>query len=242
MKTMNKQCKRTTWWKRGINIFHSSRWCGGFFLIIVILTLQMTCGRSIAASNYNEYVYSTGSHWLSNCAGGESAPSGQVAGDQTGNEYKLSVWGPTLSNGNPWTTVFRYPDNDVALKIAQLGIDAALNNHIGYDLGYPDRNTYWNELCKVNYDASAITNNCEADCSSAVCTNVKAAGYLFGIEALKNVSMANTATLTSTLANAGFMVLTDSKYTAQKEYLLPGDILLAEGHTLINVTVSDHVI
>ncbi|MBQ8162162.1 MAG: hypothetical protein IJ083_15665 [Clostridia bacterium] len=189
-----------------------------------------------AAANYNTYLYSTGTHYLANCATGETGPSGQIAGDQSGNEYKFSSWAATLSNGNGWVAVFRYPDQKVALKIAQLSIDAVNNNHIGYDWGYPDRETYWNELKKVNYDPSAITTDCEADCSSAVCTNVRAAGYLLGISALKNVSMANTSTLTNTLVNAGFQKLTGSIYLSQKNYLLPGDILLASGHTLVNLT------
>ena len=189
-----------------------------------------------AASDYNSYIYSTGSHWCANCATGETGASNQTAGDQSGNEYKFSKWAATLSNGNSWITVFRYPDQNVALKIAQLSIDAVNNDHIGYDWGYPDRETYWNELKKVNYNPSAITVDCEADCSSAVCTNVRAAGYLLGISALQNVKMANTSTLTETLRTAGFIPLTDSKYLTQKQYLLPGDILLASGHTMINLT------
>ena len=192
----------------------------------------------LTANNYNYYINSTSKHYLSNCASGETGASGQTAGDQTGNEYKISQWLGTLNNGNPWITVFRYPNQNVALSIASLGIDAALNDHIGYDWGSPDRETYWNALKNVNYDPSAITIDCEADCSSAVCANVKAAGYIHNIDALKNIKLVATPSLNSTLVSAGFYALTDSKYLSQKEYLLPGDILLAEGHTLINLTVG----
>ena len=212
-------------------------------LSALILLYVILPGKSIAASDYNTYIFPlTNKHWLANCASGESGASGQQPGDQTGNEYKFSEWGPTLSNGNAWHTVFRYPDIRVGMKIAELGIDAVLNDHIGYDWDYPDRNTYWDQLSIVNFDPSAITTNCEADCSSAVCTNVKAAGYIYGIDALKNVGMANTSTLTTTLTSAGFMALTDSMYCSQKDYLLPGDILLANGHTLINLTKGSQAV
>lgn len=214
-----------------------------FAVLLIVAILFGTITASCAATyTYDDYINSTTSHWFSNCASGETGASGQTAGDQTGNEYKLSKWAATLGNGNPWIAVFRYPNQNVALKIAQLGIDAAKNDHIGYDWGYPDRESYWNELKEVNYNPSAITKNCEADCSSAVCTNVRAAGYIFGINKLKNISMANTATLTNALLGAGFEKLTESKYLTRKEYLMPGDILLASGHTLINLTRGAYAI
>lgn len=210
-----------------------------YFMVYILFFFTLFPFSVSAASEYNYYINATNKHYLSNCATGESGVDGQTAGDQNGNEYKISQWSATLTNGNPWITVFRYPDRSVGLTIAQLGIDAALNDHIGYDWGSPDRESYWNELKEVNYNPSAITTNCEADCASAVCTNVKAAGYLNNIDALKKVKLeGGTSELTSTLTGAGFYALTDSKYLSQKDYLLPGDILLAEGHTLINLTIG----
>jgi len=46
----------------------------------------------------------------------------------------------------------------VRLKIAELGIKAALNNKIGYDQN--QRGTYWTQLKKANYDPSKITTAC----------------------------------------------------------------------------------
>ena len=183
-----------------------------------------------------KYINSTGTHYISNSGSDENgAYSGGQAGDQTGKEWRMRDW-----YNRPWTCVLRYPDQKVALKIAQLAIDAALNDHIGYDQS--QNRTYLAQLKSVGWEPSKITVNCEADCSAGVCANVTAAGYLLGIKALQNHTGTYTGNMRSALTKAGFQLLTDSKYLTRGDYLLPGDILLNDGHhTATNVTIGKKV-
>ena len=155
--------------------------------------------------------------------------SGGKAGDQTGTEWYLRTW-----YNRPWNCVLRHPNANVRATIADLGVKAARNNKIGYDQS--QRNTYWSQLRKVGYDPSKITVACEADCSAGVIANVRATGYLLNIEALKNINASYTGNMRSGFKNAGFQVLTDSKYLTSPDYLLPGDILLNDAyHTATNI-------
>lgn len=128
----------------------------------------------------------------------------------------------------------------VALKIAQLAIDAALNDHIGYDQS--QNRTYLAQLKAVGWEPSRITIDCEADCSAGVCANVTATGHLLGIKALQNHTGTYTGNMRNALTKAGFQLLTESKYLTSGDYLLPGDILLNDGaHTATNVTIGKKV-
>ena len=188
------------------------------------------------SATHAKYIHSTGTHYISNSGSDENgAYSGGQAGDQTGKEWRMRDW-----YNRPWTCVLRYPDQKVALKLAQLAIDAALNDHIGYDQS--QNRTYLAQLKTVGWEPSRITANCETDCSAGVCANVTAAGYLLGIKALQNHSGTYTGNMRSALTKAGFNLLTDSKYLTSGDYLLPGDILLNDGHhTATNVTVGSKV-
>lgn len=196
------------------------------------------------AVNYSKYIDSTTTHYISNSGHDENNKynSGK-AGDQTGKEWELKSW-----YNRPWSVVLRYPDPVVALKIADLAIDAALNNNIGYD--QYQRKTYWNELEKVGYDPSKIKTPCEADCTAGVTANVKAVGYLLGIKKLQSLAVDTySGNMKSRFVSAGFTALTAKKYTGESTYLLPGDILLYEGHhAATNITYgkkaekyNDHV-
>lgn len=162
---------------------------------------------------------------ISNCGHDENGKySGGAAGDQTGTEWEIRTW-----YNRPWNCVLRHPDRNVGNMLADLARKAAQNNLVGYDQN--QRGTYWQHLKASNYDPAQITIKCEADCSSGVAANVKAAGYRLGIKALQNVSAdCYTGNLRAALKAAGFEVLTDSKYLTSDAYLLPGDILLYEGH------------
>ena len=188
------------------------------------------------SATHAKYINSTGTHFISNSGSDENgAYSGGQAGDQTGKEWRMRDW-----YSRPWTCVLRYPDQKVALKIAQLAIDAALNDHIGYDQS--QNRTYLSQLKNVGWEPSKITVNCEADCSAGVCANVTAAGYLLGIKALQNHTGTYTGNMRSALTKVGFQLLTDSKYLTSGDYLLPGDILLNDGHhTATNVTLGKNV-
>lgn len=168
---------------------------------------------------------------ISNCGHDEHGRySGGKAGDQTDQEWVVKSW-----YSRPWRCVLRHPDSSVQNKIAELARKSAQNNLIGYDQG--ERYTYWQHLKASNYDPSQISVACEADCSSGVAAIIKAVGYILGRNALKNVSIyAYTGNLRSILQNAGFQLLTESKYLTGDSYLLPGDVLLLDGHhTAINL-------
>ena len=78
-------------------------------------------GSERMATNYDKYINSTGTHYISNSGSDENkAYHDGKAGDQTGHEWELKAW-----YNRPWSVVLRYPNQAVALKIAQLGIDAA---------------------------------------------------------------------------------------------------------------------
>ena len=170
-------------------------------------------------------------HYISNSGGDENGGiSGGKAGDQTGKEWCLRSW-----YNRPWSCILRHPDAAVRAKIAELAEKAAKNDKIGYD--QYQRDTYWQQLQKVGYDPSKITTACEADCSAGVIANVKAVGYLLGLDKLKNVNATYTGNMRSGFKAAGFTVLTASKYLTSPDYLLPGDILLNDDHhTATNIT------
>ena len=157
--------------------------------------------------------------------------SGGTAGDQTGTEWNIIAW-----YNRPWKCVLRHPNAAVREQIAVNGEKAAKNNKIGYDQN--QRGTYWTQLAAAGYDPAKITAACESDCSAGVLANVKAAGYTLGIDALKKINQNGyTGSMRQQLKDAGFEVLTDSKYLTSDAYLLRGDILLNDGHhTATNLT------
>lgn len=188
------------------------------------------------AIDFKKYINSTSTHWISNSGGDERGKAtGGKAGDQTGREWVLKAW-----YNRPWGVVLRYPNLAVGIKIAELGIAAALNNHIGYD--QVQRKTYWAELVKANYDPSAIKTDCEEDCTAGVTANVKAAGHIFGIKKLEDITTSTySGNMKKNFVAAGFVALTDKKYLSSPNYLLPGDILLFEGHhAATNVTYGKY--
>ncbi|MBQ1470982.1 MAG: N-acetylmuramoyl-L-alanine amidase, partial [Eubacterium sp.] len=188
---------------------------------------------TVLDEKHAKYINSTSTHYISNSGSDENGGArGGSAGDQTGKEWQMRAW-----YNRPWSCVLRYPDQKVALKIATLGVDAALNDKIGYDQN--QRDTYWQQLKAAGYDPSRISTPCEEDCSAGVCANVRAAGYIFGIKTLQEHRGTYTGDMRSAFKAAGFKVLTEAKYLSSPDYLLPGDILLNEAHhTATNVTVG----
>ena len=148
---------------------------------------------------------------------------GGAAGDQTSREWQIRDW-----YNRPWNCVLRHPDPAVRACLADLATKAANNNRIGYD--QYQRQTYWNELQKANYDPSKITVACEADCSAGVIANIKAAGYILNRPELQNISCTYTGNMRAGLQAAGFACLTDSKYLTSSAYLVAGDVLLNDKH------------
>jgi len=177
-------------------------------------------------------------------------------GDQYGQPGYPETYGPEYdsnSRGAPENaySIFRYKGNEyssatkeekeeieeVRNKIAEISIRAADNNHIGYC--QEERLLYYNQLAsaEVNWDPSAITVDCAADCSSSTAANVIATGYQLNIELLKQVNpRMTTYDEAGILTAAGF-----TEYTYGSIGLVAGDILLAKEHTNIYVgTGLDH--
>lgn len=204
--------------------------------VIVQQTTNEESNKNIINDKFYYYINNKDTHYISNSGSDERGKlSGGKAGDQTKKEWVLKNW-----YNRPWNYVLRYPDEKVRLKIAELGIKAALNNKVGYDQN--QRNTYWTQLKNNNYDPSKITTACEGDCSAGVIANIKAAGHLLNINELKNLNASYSGNLRSGCRKAGFIVLTDKKYLKNPDYLLPGDILLYENHhAATNITKGSKV-
>lgn len=188
------------------------------------------------AIDFNKYIYSTGTHYIANSGKDENgAYHGGKAGDQSGHEAELKKW-----YNRPWTVVLRYPNQAVALKIAELSIAMCLNDNVGYD--QDQRGTYWQQLKAAGYDPSKITTACEEDCTAGVSANVKGTGALMGIKALENLPLCTSRNMKQEFTKAGFVALTASKYLTSPDYLLPGDILLYESHhAACNITIGSKV-
>lgn len=181
--------------------------------------------------SYDKYLYSTGTHYISNTGHDEHGKyHGGNAGDQ-GGEYTLRSW-----YNRPWTVVLRWPDPAVGVKIAQLACAAALNDKIGYD--QYQRTIFWKQLEKCGYDPAKIQEKCETDCTASTTAIVKAVGHLLDISKLADLPIDTySGNMRQRFVNAGFKALTASKYLTSGDYLLPGDVLLYEGHhAAINVT------
>lgn len=171
---------------------------------------------------------------IANCGHDERGRySGGQAGDQSGTEWYVRTWYKYPYGG--WNFVFRHPDRKVGELIAELAKQAANNNNIGYDQS--QRTTFWAQLQRAGYYPKNIKTKCEADCSSGTIAIVRAVGVLLGKSKLKNLSATYTGNLRAGLKNAGFEVLTASKYLTSDSYLQKGDIILNErNHVCINIS------
>lgn len=190
------------------------------------------------ATDYRKYILSTGTHYISNSGSDENGGiKGGKAGDQSKKEWYLRKW-----YSRPWTCVLRFPDIIVGTLIAQLAVDAALNDRIGYDQG--QRDTFWREVRKVGYLPALVKIACEEDCTAGVNALVHCAAYLLEIPELKKIpeTGVRSGNMRRLFKAAGFKVLTDSKYLKSGDYLLPGDILLYDNHHgATNVTCGKKV-
>ena len=161
--------------------------------------------------------------------------SGGTAGDQ-GGEWAIIDWYQYPWDGG-WMCVLRYPNQQARELLAELAIEAANNNNIGYD--QYERYSYWNQLQQVGFRPSKIQIPCESDCSAGVIANTRAVGYLLNISPLKNINASWTGNMRTGYAAAGFQVLTESKYLTSNAYLMPGDILLNDyDHTCVNLGIG----
>lgn len=168
---------------------------------------------------------------VSNCGINENGDViGGRLGDNNFSEYAIVSWYNFSQR-----YVLRHPNLQIGIQIAQLGRDAANNNHIGYGQDY--RTGFYDLVKNVGWQPSRVNQDCNADCSSSTCTVVCCVGQLTGDAACKSIAPdLSTHGMLSAYRSAGFIVLTDSRYLTSDQYLLPGDISLLPGsHTNINL-------
>lgn len=180
---------------------------------------KLKASRAERGKKFYEYLKGE-SHMISNCGHDENGKYiGGAAGDQYGDEWAIIPW-----YSRPWTECYYHPLQQVNDLIADLSIEAAINDCIGYDQN--QRITFWNLLKAAGYHPKNIKTKCEADCSSGVLAIAKAAGYILGIEALKNIDQTGyTGNEGSILVKAGFKKTTESKYLTSEKYVKRGYIL-----------------
>lgn len=151
---------------------------------------------------------------------------GGQAGDQTGKEVYILNW-----YDGKWTKVLRPTTNLLAENIAVACEKACDNNYIGYN--QYNRNSIYTEAKKVGLDLSKINTPCDCDCSSLVSMCCISAGLSPDIFFAGN-NMRVTGNLVQACEKTNqFTVLSSPNYTNSKDYLKRGDILLADGHTVI---------
>lgn len=172
---------------------------------------------------------------MSNCGHDENGRySGGRAGDQTGTEWYLRSW-----YSYPWNYIIRWKDDRLGDLFADLAIEAAKNNLIGYD--QYQRETFWEHLKASGYHPSKITIACEADCSSGTIALIRAVGYLKGIKELQQCNATYTGNMMSYFQSANgkkyFEILT-GKYLTNSSYAKRGDINLNTAHH-VNITVDN---
>lgn len=149
--------------------------------------------------------------------------TGGTAGDQTGKEVTTRGW----YNGS-WHTVLRPVRPELAEKSAKACEDACANKNVGYD--QYGRNTLHTKAKAAGFDIAKISEPCECDCSSLmhVCAIAGGAKLNYGSNGLTTRNM-----VTAFVGSGDYVKLTDSKYLTSDQYLIRGDILVKNGHTVM---------
>lgn len=148
---------------------------------------------------------------------------GGKAGDQTGRECKVGQW---YYFGQD--VIIRPNDTKRAKILADSMKILCAGNYVGYDQEYAGRMSLFEELKKVDFDASKMKKKCETDCSAMVAACLNCAGYKVSRECwtgnLKDACK----------AIGGFTILTASKYLKSGDYLKKGDIILnTKSHVIV---------
>lgn len=175
---------------------------------------------------------------MSNCGHDENGGyTGGKAGDQTGTEWYLRQWYKYTNGG--WNYIIRWNDEALGNLFADLAIEAAENDLVGYDQG--QRYDFWTLLKSAGYRPAKIKKACEADCSSGTIALIRAVGYLKGIKELQNCNATYTGDMMNYFRSANgkkyFTVLT-GKYLTDSSYAKRGDINLNTAHH-VNITVDN---
>lgn len=155
---------------------------------------------------------------------------GKATGGKAGDSTKREVCTRNWYKGG-WHTVLRPKNRNMAERAAVACEAACANNQIGYD--QKQRNTLHTQAKVVGYDLAKIATACECDCSSLmhVCAIAGGANLSYGANGVTTRSM-----VTAFVNSGDYEKLTDAKYLTSDKYLLRGDILVKNGHTVMNLT------
>ena len=178
---------------------------------------------------------------VSNCGHDENGRyAGGKAGDQTGGEYCLKTW-----YSRPWDYIIRWRDKELGNLFADLAIEAALNDQVGYDQGTAgnsgDRYTFRKQMQAAGWRPSNIKTACEADCSESTIVLIRAVGHLKGIRELQECNATYTGNMMNYFRSAAgkkYFVVLQGAYLTDPGLARRGDINLNVAHH-VNVTVDN---
>lgn len=144
---------------------------------------------------------------------------GGAAGDQTGQEVRISAW-----YDRPWDFIARPLHCHVAAAIASAALAIAYCDRIGYDQN--ERTSLYKECEKIGWNMPRLNEIglCECDCSSLISVILR----FCGIEMPATV---NTMTLEYYLRKSGnFEIIADAAFISSSDALRAGDILVNRLH------------
>ena len=181
---------------------------------------------------------------MSNCGHDENGRyAGGKAGDQTGTEWYLCSWYAYPTGG--WNYILRWKDESLGNLFADLAIEAALNDMIGYDQvtagNSTDRYTFRQQMKAVGYRPSKIAKPCECDCSEGTIVLIQAVGHLKGIKELQECNATYTGNMMDYFNSAKgkkYFTVLQGRYLKDSSLAKRGDINLNTGHH-VNVTVDN---
>lgn len=162
----------------------------------------------------------------------EKGTANGIKGDQTKKEVKIGNYYNFGQN-----EFLRPKDAEVGKKIAIAAARIAENNYIGY--GQIDRNTAYNEFCKIKWDINRIKEikvKCNIDCSElALC----AINFALGYAALPHtLYTGNIKVVLLALKNKEKKHVFDCLKNLKEKDLKAGDLPLKAGHHIIVVIGS----
>ena len=162
----------------------------------------------------------------------EKGTANGIKGDQTKKEVKIGNYYNFGQN-----EFLRPKDEEVGKKMAIAAARIAENDYIGY--GQIDRNTAYNEFCKINWDINRIKEikvKCNIDCSElALC----AVNFALGYAALPHtLYTGNIKVVLLALKNKEKKHVFDCLKNLKEKDLKAGDLPLKAGHHIIVVIGS----
>ena len=163
---------------------------------------------------------------IAHAVGSEDGGKTGKLGDQTGKEVRIQEW---YASGGKWDAVIRCKNEANRLKIARNAEAGARNPLLGYS--QPNRYTAYDQIKYKGYDYTKLDKPGDTDCSQMTTTNSSYAGYAIPRDTYTGNMLERYK------ATKAFKIYKSDKYTLGYKKLVPGDILLREGHhaaTVIN--------